>query len=148
MYCFCFIQLLDFWWFFPKILTMFFEFSIEKETFQKNSNFIVKRVTKFHKNAKYNEIFCCIFHFWGKKSRFWRKIKIKSSPHFDSDLFYGAFFKSKISLSGDILKPYHHLILNPASDSCNPSNIKKLMGKKKRHCSPYGLPKAKTFSVG
>jgi len=40
--------------------------------------------------------------------------------------------KSKISLFGDILKPYHHLMLNPASDACNPSNIKKLKGKKKK----------------
>jgi hypothetical protein len=40
--------------------------------------------------------------------------------------------KSKFSLFGDILKPSHHLMLNPASDACNSSNIKKLKGTKKK----------------
>ncbi len=65
---FLFFQILDFWWFFPKILTKLFELTIEKETFQKNSSFIVKKVTKFHTNAKYNEFFVAYSHFWGKKS--------------------------------------------------------------------------------
>jgi len=67
-FLFLFFQLLDVWWFFTKILTKLLEFTIEKETFQNFSNFIVKRVTKFHKNVKYNEFFVAYSHLLGKKS--------------------------------------------------------------------------------
>jgi hypothetical protein len=81
---------------------------------------------------KYNEVFVAYSHFLGEKSLdFEGKNKINSSLYFDLDFFWVAFLKSKISLFGDILKPYHHLMLNPASDACNQSNIKKVEGRKK-----------------
>jgi hypothetical protein len=68
------------------------EFTIAKETFQNFSNFIVKRVTKFHKNAKYNEFFVAYSHSLGKKSLDFEGKKNKnSSPHFDLVFFGGHF---------------------------------------------------------
>lgn len=70
------------------------------------------------------------FHFWGKKSPYIYKFQ-KISSYLDSDMHLVPFFKLVFKLFKQVIKTYHHLMLNPSWDVSlnqwfNIRNLKKI----------------------